>query len=159
MLGYSWIRFVLIFVRPFVGIVTFLVLSHAIAFAGGDSFLAEIVSLTPTTQDEYRLEIIQHSPLSGVSDAGLPVHVVIFLRFNKRMFASVHSDYASKEKYLQAIDSLKKQSEKGGQFPFGLMSDGYVPIRGRKNEFQSNTLCIIKQHDGQMIVYSFARPI
>jgi hypothetical protein len=128
------------------------------AVAGGGSFLAEIVSLTPKANDEYRLELISHSaPYSGKGN-GAPAHIVIHLRFKQRMFTRDCPVCPTKEKYLAAIDSLKAQAAKGGKFPFGIMSDGFEPIKGRKGEFQSNALCILKEFDGREVVYSFARP-
>jgi hypothetical protein len=64
----------------------------------------------------------------------------------------------TKEKYLAAIESLKAQAAKGGKFPFGIMSDGFEPLKGRRGEFQSNALCILKEFTGREVVYSFARP-
>ena len=47
--------------RASVIIVAMSILASATALAGGDSFEAEIVSLTAKSQDEYRLELIQHT--------------------------------------------------------------------------------------------------
>jgi hypothetical protein len=135
-----------------------LILCPLPAMAGGNSFLAEIVSLTSKAHDEYRLELIQYSPPYGGQGGGLPAHMVVHLRFKQSMFTRDCPVCPTKEKYLAAIESLKAQAAKGGKFPFGIMSDGFEPIKGRKGEFQSNALCILKEFTGREVVYSFARP-
>ncbi len=134
------------------------ILSPLVALAGGDSFLAEIVSLRSESKNEYRLEVIKYTAPYGRTREGLPKRLIIHLRFNDRMFTRDCQVCPTKEKYLAAIESLKAQAAKGGKFPFGVMSDGYEPLAGRKGEFQSNALCILKEFNGREVVYSFARP-
>jgi hypothetical protein len=144
--------------RTHIVILALVALSPLTTHAGGDSFVAEIVSLTPEAKDEYRLELVQYSPPYGGKGERLPAHFVIHLRFSERMFARTCPVCPTKGKYLAAIESLKVQAAKGGKFPFGIMSDGFEPIKGRKGEFQSNALCILKEFSGREVVYSFARP-
>lgn len=145
--------------RVFVIVLALSIVTAVRALAGGDSFEAEIVSLIPKAQDEYRLELIQHTaPYTGDSQ-GLPRRIIIHLRFNPQTFTPDPPAYASREKYLEAIASLKTQATKGGRFRFGIMAAGYEPIKGRRNEFQSNALSVLKQADGQMIVFSFANRV
>jgi hypothetical protein len=63
-----------------------LILCPLSAMAGGDSFLAEIVSITPKAHDEYRLELIQYSAPYGGKGDRLPAHIVVNLRFKQSMF-------------------------------------------------------------------------
>jgi hypothetical protein len=120
--------------------------------AGGDSFLAEIVSLTSKGDDEYRLELVPYSAQYGGKTNSLSRHIIVHLRFNRPLFTHECPVCPTKAKYLAAIESLKTQAAKGGKSPFGVMSIGFEPIKGRKNEFQSNALCILKEFNGREVV-------
>ena len=126
--------------------------------AGGDSFLSEIASLTAKGHDEYRLDLIQYTTPYRDNGHNAPAHIVVHLRFKQSMFTRDCPACPTKEKYLAAIESLKAQAVKGGRFSFGIMSGGFEPIKGRKGEFQSNALCILKEFNGREVVYSFAGP-
>jgi len=52
-------------------------------FAGGDSFLIEIVSLTPKENGEYRMEFLQHTAPYAKALQGSPKRVVVNLRYNE----------------------------------------------------------------------------
>ena len=144
--------------RAWIAFLVLILVSRATALAGGDSFVCEIVSLVPEGNEQYRLELIQYTPPYGGKGEDLPAHIIIHLRFNDRMFTRSCAVCPTKQRYLAAIDSLKAQAAKGGKFPFGIISDGFEPINGRKGEFQSNALCILKEFTGREVVFSFARP-
>ena len=128
------------------------------ALAGGDSFEAEILSFTDKGDEEYRMEIMQYSTPYGSDPAFKPHKIVIHLRFYARAFGLNPPFYASREKYREAIDNLKEQAKHGGHFQFGIMADGYTLIKGTKNEFQSNTLCIMGDSENK-VVYSFSKKV
>ena len=129
------------------------------ALAGGDSFEAEILSFTDKGDEEYRMEIMQYSTPYGSDPAFKPYKIVIHLRFYAPAFGKKPPSYASREKYSEAISSLKEQTKRGGRFHFGIMADGYIPIKGAKSEFQSNTLSILEEHGGRKVVYSFSKKV
>jgi hypothetical protein len=127
-------------------------------FAGGDSFLIEIVSLTPKENGEYRMEFVQVGTPYGKKLEDDQKHVVVHLRYNKAMFKP-DSTYASQKKYDEAIAMLKSQAAKKGKSLFGIMAQGYLPIKGKANEYQSNALSIVEQADGKKVVYSYPKKI
>jgi hypothetical protein len=127
-------------------------------FAGGDSFLIEIVSVTPKENGEYRMEFVQHTAPYGKALEGNPKRVVVNLRYNEGVFGA-GTAYASQQKYEAAINFLKAQAEKKIKGLFGVMGEGYLPIDGKDNEYQSDALQITEQADGQKVVFSFARKI
>jgi hypothetical protein len=129
-----------------------------LAYAGGDSFLIEIVSLTPKENGEYRMEFIQHGAPYGKKLEGDPKRVVLHLRYNKAMFGA-GTAYASQENYDAAIAFLKDQAEKKGKALFGVMAQGYLPIKEKENEYQSNALQIAEQADGERVVFSYPRKL
>ena len=113
------------------------ILSPLVALAGGDSFLAEIVSLRSESKNEYRLEVIKYTAPYGSTREGLPKRLIVHVRFNDRMFTRDCQVCPTKEKYLAAIESLKAQAAKGGKFPFGVMSDGYDRSPDAKASFRA----------------------
>ena len=131
----------------------------ALIAGGGGSFQSKIASLTPKGHDEYRLDLIQYTTPYHDNGNNPPAHLVIHLRFKQSIFSRDCPTCPTKEKYLAAIESLKVQAAKGDKFPFGIMSVGFEPIRGRKGEFQSNALCLLKEPNGREVVYSFAGPM
>lgn len=128
------------------------------AFAGGDSFLIEIVSLTPKDNGEYRMELMQHGAPYGRKLEGGPKRIVVHLRYNKTMFGS-GTTYASREYYESAIVFLRKQAETREKLLFGVMGQGYSPIKDADNEYQSNALAIVEQVDGEKVVFSYHRKL
>ncbi|NJK91729.1 MAG: hypothetical protein HC904_07845 [Blastochloris sp.] len=128
------------------------------AYAGGDSFLVEIVSLTLKANDEYRLEFIQHTAPYVRDVSGLPARIIVHLRYKDEIFEPNSPSSISREQYNKAIAMLREQAAKGGKSLFGIMSLGFTPIKGKKGEFQSNALSILEQFNGEKVVYSFAKP-
>jgi hypothetical protein len=136
-----------------------LLLASFRVYAGGDSFDAEIVSLEPKGNEEYRLVMIQHSgPWIGGPESETR-RITIHLRFHPATFEDNPHRLISLEKYREAIASLQTQARKGGKFRFGLMGEGLARIPGKKDEFRSNALSVLEEHDGRKVVYSFSRPI
>jgi hypothetical protein len=123
--------------------------------AGGDSFLIEIVSLTPKNNGEYKMEFVQHGAPYGKAFEGEPKRVIAHLRYEESIFGE-GTAYTSRQKYEAAIAVLKDQAGNKEKGLFGVMAQGYLPIKGKKDEYQSNALAILKQADGKMVVFSYA---
>jgi len=140
--------------KNLLAIITFMLAFCHSAFAGGDSFPIEIMSLTPKDSGEYRMEFIQHGAPYGRNLEGGPQRIVVHLRYNETMFGA-GTTYASRENYESAIVLLKRQAEAKEKILFGVMGQGYLPIKD--NEYQSNALAIIEQADGKKVVFSFHR--
>ncbi len=121
------------------------------AHAGGTGFKAEIVSLTEGKKaGEYKMVLLKHANPGG-SRVKLtkPAKMVVHLRHRS---GSVTGEGRKEAQYNKAIDLLKRQQKKGGQFLFGIMGShgGMTLLKGKKNEYQSNGLGV----HGDM-VYSY----
>jgi hypothetical protein len=109
--------------------------------AGGDRFVAEIVSLDPLPQkpEEYRLVLRQYTQPYGVANYDPPRVLKIRLRRSGKIFGNRHPDISHAE-YLRCVELLKQQLARGGKFKFAIVGGGYEPIEGVDDEWQSNTL-------------------
>lgn len=126
--------------------------------AGGGSFPIQIVSLTPKEDGEYRLEFMQlEAPYSQKLAHG-PKRIVVHLQYAKTLFPPDYP-HVSQEKYQAAIAMLKAQATKKEKSRLGVMAQGYLPIKGKDNEYQSNALSIFEQSDGKQVVFSFPRKL
>ena len=125
------------------------------ALAGGTSFQIEIVSLTPKENGEYKMEFVRPGALYGQSLEGGPKRVVVNLRYDESSFGK-ETTHTSRQKYEVAIALLKENAKKKEKTLFGTIARGYLPVKGKKDEYQSNALAVLKQSDGQMVVFSFA---
>lgn len=144
--------------RPLVAILL-LALSPLTAFAGRDSFQAEIASLTPKKKkDEYRLDLIQYELPYASKRELRPAHLIVHLRFDEQMFSRRCPSCPTKEHYLAAIEALKAQAAKGGRFQFGIVGSGFESMKERTGEYQSNALGLLREVGGQKVVYSFPGP-
>lgn len=124
--------------------------------AGGVSYLFEITNLESKGNNQYKLTLKCKEKEAECSNTN---QIVIHLRFNKSTFGkNLPSDITS-ENYSSCISKLKEQYKTGGSFRFGFIGTGIVPVRGRKNEYQSNALAELKEYDGKVAIYSFARSI
>ena len=81
--------------------------------------------------------------------------LVIYLRHDVAAMRGARSDVASREKYLAAIDFLKRQIAQSATISFGFWGERVVSIDGKPGEFQSNSLSI--EEPG--IVFSWHRAI
>src|SRR5260370_37343573 len=99
-------------------------LSPLVALGGGDSFLAEIVSLRSESKNEYRLEVIKYTAPYGRTREGLPKRLIIHFRFNDRMFTLRCPVCPTTKKYLAALASLYALAPKDGKFLFGGSAGG-----------------------------------
>ncbi len=124
--------------------------------AGGVSYLFEIVNLESEGNNQYKLTL---NCKQKEADCGKTNKLIIHLRFNKSAFGKSMPKDISLENYLGCISKLKEQYKKGGTFRFGFVGVGVVPKRGKKNEYQSNALAELEEHDGKIVIYSFAQPI
>ncbi len=134
----------------------FLFLMPTTSKAGGISYLFEIANLESKGNNQYKLTL---KCKQKEDDCSTTSQIVIHLRFNKSAFGKNMPPQITLENYLSAISKLKEHYKKGSTFRFGLMGVGSIPIRGRKNEYQSNALAELEEHDGKVAIYSFARPI
>lgn len=117
------------------------------AFTGGTSYTAEIIDLGFKGNDEFVMKLKQYEKPYNPSEKIKPKVIIIHLRHKSKL--------STKEKYIESINSLLSQYKKGGQFKFGIMAEGYIQIKGKKNVFQSNGLEIIEEYSGEKVVYSF----
>ena len=97
------------------------------------------------------MEFIQHGAPYGRKLEGEPKRVVLHLQYNKAIFGT-GTAYASQKNYDAAIAFLKDQAENIGKKLFGVMAQGYLPIEGMENEYQSNALQIAEQADGKRVI-------
>jgi hypothetical protein len=125
------------------------------SLAGGDSFPVEIVALKAKHNGEYLMEFIQHGAPYGYALKNGPQRVIVNLRFDESSFGK-ETALTSRRKYEEAIALLKQHAKKKEKTMFGVIAQGYLPIKGKKDEYQSNALAILKQSDGKLVVFSFA---
>jgi hypothetical protein len=130
----------------------------ATLIAGGDSFDAEILNFSPKGNDEFKMTLLQYTGVYGEKDPQEPRKLIIHLRYFPRAFGKSRPSNLTRENYMHCISLLEKQLKKGGRFHFGIMAQGYKPIPGKKNEYQSNALAYLEEVTGAMVVYSFANP-
>lgn len=121
--------------------------------AGGDSFPAKIIEITSKGNDEYRL-VVQLQVQANKWERR-----VFHLRHRASVFGKQPPDFVTRENYLACIERLKTYAKERKNFRFGFMGTGYVPIPGKKNEFQSNSLAFLEENDGVKAIYSMARPL
>ncbi len=100
------------------------------------------------------MEFVQHGAPYVKTIEGEPKRVIAHLRYEESIFGE-GTAYTSRQKYEEAISLLKDQAGKKEKSLFGVVAQGYLPINGTKDEFQSNALAVVKQADGKMVVYSF----
>ena len=134
----------------------FLLFLPTISKAGGTSYLFEITNLESKGNNQYKLTL---KCKEKESECAKTNQIVIHLRFNKSALGKHMPSQITSENYSNCISKLKEQYKAGGSFRFGFMGTGIVPIRGKKNEYQSNALAELEEYDGKIAIYSFARPI
>jgi hypothetical protein len=124
------------------------------AVAGGDYFEAKVLDFQALGNDEYRLVLRQMTPMYG--SKSVPTDpLVIYLRHDEAAMRGAREEVASKEKYLAAIDLLKRQIAQSTIIQFGFWGSGIIPIDGKPGEFQSNSLTV--EEPG--IVFSWHRAV
>jgi hypothetical protein len=124
------------------------------AVAGGDYFEAKVLDFQALGNDEYRLVLRQMTPMYG--SKSVPTDpLVIYLRHDEAAMRGAREEGASKEKYLAAIDLLKRQIAQSTIIQFGFWGSGIIPIDGKPGEFQSNSLTV--EEPG--IVFSWHRAV
>jgi hypothetical protein len=148
--------------KAFIAACIILLFSPGMLMAGGDRFVAEIVSLDPLPPkpDEFRLVLRQFTePYSGQKYAP-PRLLTIRLRHNAESFGWLPRarTYYPREEYLECITVLKQQLARGKRIKFGVINNGYEPIKGSENEWQSNTLTKYLISDDEWCVTSIAQP-
>jgi hypothetical protein len=121
--------------------------------AGGDSFPAEIIEFTPKGKDEYRLVVELQVQANKTN------RLVLHLRHHASIFGKHLPNFVTKENYLACIERLKTYARERKKFRLGFLGTGYVPIPGKKNEFQSNSLSLLAEFTDEKVIYSMARPI
>ena len=120
----------------------------ALLYAGGSHYEAEILEFKTKGNDEFVMVLKQYTEPYGTSDNFKPRKIIIHLQYKSKM--------CKREDYLRAVNLLIEQFKKGGKFYFGVMANGYIPIAGKKNEYQSNRLEELEEYDGRKVVCSFA---
>ena len=133
-----------------------LLLLPATSKAGGVSYLFEIANMESKGNNQYKLTLKCKEKEAECSKTN---QIVIHLRFNKSSFGKNMPGQITSENYSSCISKLKEQYKTGGSVRFGFMGTGIVPIRGRKNEYQSNALAELEEYDDKVVIYSFARPV
>jgi hypothetical protein len=124
------------------------------AAAGGDYFTAEVLDFRALGNDEYRIVLRQMTAMYG--SKSVPTDpLVIYLRHDEAAMRGAREEVASKEKYLAAIDLLKRQIAQAAIIQFGFWGSGVIPIDGKPGEFQSNSLTV--EEPG--IVFSWHRAV
>ena len=124
------------------------------ALAGGDYFEAEVLDFQALGNDEYRLVLRQMTPMYG--SKSVPADpLVIYLRHDEAAMRGAREEVASREKYLAAIEFLKRQISQSAIIQFGFWGSGVIPIDGKPGEFQSNSLTV--EEPG--IVFSWHRAV
>ncbi len=124
------------------------------AVAGGDYFTAEVLDFRALGNDEYRIVLRQMTPIYGSKSVSTDP-LVIYLRHDEAAMRGAREKVASKEKYLAAIDLLKRQISQSTIIQFGFWGSGVIPIDGKPGEFQSNSLTV--EEPG--IVFSWHRAV
>ena len=122
-------------------------LSPITLFAGGTHYTAEILDFEFKGNDEFLMIIKQYETPYASGEKLKPQIVKIHLRHKTKE--------CEKDVYLRAINTLISQFKKGGKFKFGIVGNGYLPIKGKTNEYQSNRLELLEEYDGKKAVYSF----
>ena len=124
------------------------------AAAGGDYFTAEVLDFRALGNDEYRIVLRQMTPMYGSKNVSTDP-LVIYLRYDEAAMRGAGEEVASKGKYLAAIDLLKRQISQSTIIQFGFWGSGVIPIDGKPDEFQSNSLTV--EEPG--IVFSWHRAV
>lgn len=124
------------------------------AAAGGDYFTAEVLDFRALGNDEYRIVLRQMTSIYG--SKSVPTDpLVIYLRHDEAAMRGAREEVASTEKYLAAIEFLKRQIAQSAIIQFGFWGSGVIPIDGKPGEFQSNSLTV--EEPG--IVFSWHRAV
>jgi hypothetical protein len=124
------------------------------AAAGGDYFTAEVLDFRALGNDVYRIVLRQMTPIYG--SKSVPTDpLVIYLRHDEAAMRGAREEVASTEKYLAAIEFLKRQIAQSAIIQFGFWGSGVIPIDGKPGEFQSNSLTV--EEPG--IVFSWHRAV
>lgn len=128
------------------GILAFLVTR---LYAGGSHYEAEILDFKAKGNDEFAIVVRQHNDPYDSSADFKAREITIHLRHR--------TDKCKKTDFISAVNLLLVQFQKGGKFFFGVIGQGYVPIEGKKDEYQSNGLRELEEHDGRKVVFSAGR--
>jgi hypothetical protein len=135
-------------------LLVFSLFSSTPVVAGGDYFTAHVLEFQDLGNDEYRIVLRQMTPMYG-SDSVPTEPLVIHLRHDEAAMRRGRSEVVSREKYLAAIELLKRQISQSTIIRFGFWGSGVIPIGGKPGEFQSNSLTI----EEQGIVFSWHRAV
>lgn len=85
-----------------------------------------------------------------------PPAMTLRLRHNDFYYSKKTSSTYTKDTYLKAIKILQDHSKTGKTFAFGAMGGAWgIPVEGSKNEYWVQTVAIVEEFDGSMVVYAF----
>ena len=138
-----------------VTVMALLVLAGKNVLAGGGDFEAEILSFREMPDGTHEIEMMQYSnPWYSLDKEWQPKRILIRAKFKANAFIGSRPDFVTKKRHNAAIRILKEQSKKGGIFHFGIYGEGWLPVKGKENTFQSYALSVLKTYDNRNVVFS-----
>ena len=108
------------------------------AVAGGYVFKAEVLDFRAVGNDAYRMVIIANPGGDGSTE-----QMIVHLRHDEAATRKVSKDDVSEEKYLAAIELLKRQIAQSPIIQLGVMGGSLTPLEDKPGEFGSYSLSII----------------
>ena len=123
-----------------------------LAYAGGASYNAKIVTFKETAKDRYTMVFDQYTTMNGRLSSK---RYTLRLRHNDYYYSKKSSKTYTLKAYREAIAILKGHAKTEVVFSLGAMGGVWgIPVKSKKDEFWVQTLAIVKGADGAKVVYT-----